>query len=62
MNEIIKFLINDEVEAIKGYDKAIQALKDKPEIVSRLSHIRDEEVEHIAELNELIFDNEEIKL
>jgi len=53
----IEFLIKDEEEAIDGYDRAIKLLtssngdKSKIEV---LQHIKDEELEHIKELKEIL--------
>lgn len=58
-NKQIALLIADEEEAIDGYNKAIEILKDKmtneqfDEIYRTLNHIIDEEKEHIEELNKL---------
>lgn len=52
-NEIINFLIEDEQEAVNGYEKAIAEIQDQPTIAV-LKHIVDEELEHIKELNDLI--------
>lgn len=55
----IKFLIEDEKEAIEGYQNAIKVLEDKMtdyqnnEIYATLSHIIGEEEEHIEELEKL---------
>lgn len=56
----IDLLIKDEVEAIDGYNKVLNSLKSrgllKNQILSledTLKHIRDEEKEHIEELNRL---------
>ena len=58
---IVKFLIEDENEAVDGYDKAIKAFNaatlptpDREHIVSELQHIKEEELEHIRELEELL--------
>lgn len=45
-------LIDDEVEAIEGYDKAIEE-SDNPEAIATYEHIKGEEEEHIAELEGL---------
>ena len=45
-------LINDEVEAIDGYDKAIEG-SDSPEAIATYEHIKSEEEEHIEELEGL---------
>ena len=52
-------LIADENEAIDGYDKAIKYLinsniEDKDKKLDVLEHIKDEELEHIKELKEII--------
>lgn len=55
-NEKIKellFLINDEIEAIKGYEKVISNISDK-EIIEKLEYIRDDEKEHIEILSKLL--------
>lgn len=55
----LDFLIKDENEAVDGYDKVIKELNsqlegiDREQAVSKLTHIKDEELEHIRELNEL---------
>ena len=56
---IIEDLIADENEAIDGYDKAIKYLinsnvEDKDKKLDVLKHIKDEEIEHIEELKEII--------
>ena len=45
-------LIDDEVEAIDNYDRAIDG-SDNPEAIETYEHIKDEEQEHIAELEGL---------
>ena len=45
-------LIDDEVEAIEGYDRAIEE-SDNPEAVATYEHIKGEEEEHIVELRGL---------
>lgn len=45
----LDFLIKDEIEAIDGYRKMI-AKTSNPKLLSVLSHILDEETEHIEEL------------
>lgn len=45
----LDFLIKDEIEAIDGYRKMI-AKTSNPHLLSVLSHILDEETEHIEEL------------
>lgn len=59
--DIIEFLINDELEAINGYDKAILFLASaeipdiaKNEYKAKLEEIRQEELKHIEELKGLI--------
>lgn len=47
--EDLDFLIKDEIEAIDGYRKMI-AKTSNPKLLSVLSHILDEETEHIEEL------------
>ena len=54
-DEVIDLLVSDEEEAIEGYNEAIEKLKeldekDKEKLIDMLSHIRDEEKEHIDEL------------
>lgn len=54
----INFLIDDEYEAIDGYDEVIEFFNNSGEpnkniIIKQLKHIREEEEEHIKELNEL---------
>ena len=54
----INFLIDDEYEAIDGYDEVIEFFSNSEEpnkniIIKQLKHIREEEEEHIKELNEL---------
>lgn len=54
----INFLIDDEYEAIDGYDEVIEFFNTSKEpnkdiIIKQLKHIREEEEEHIKELNEL---------
>lgn len=55
LDEIIDLLVSDEEEAIEGYTEAIEKLKEldeeeKEKLIDMLSHIRDEEEEHIEEL------------
>ena len=45
----LDFLIKDEIEAIDGYRKMI-AKTSNPQLLSVLSHILDEETEHVEEL------------
>jgi len=52
MTDTINFLIKDEIEAIKGYEEAIEKMTDE-KAKAVLIHIRDEEVEHIKQLTEL---------
>lgn len=60
-NKKISFLIEDENEAIDGYDGAIKLFNDNQEIdsdtreliLSKLQHIKDEELEHIRELKDI---------
>ena len=54
-DEVIDLLVSDEEEAIEGYNEAIEKLKEldekeKEKLIDMLSHIRDEEREHIDEL------------
>ena len=54
-DEVIDLLVSDEEEAIDGYTEAIEKLKEldeeeKEKLIDMLSHIRDEEEEHIDEL------------
>lgn len=56
---IIEDLIADENEAIDGYDKAIKFLvnsniEGKDKLLDVLEHIKDEEIEHIKELKEIV--------
>ena len=60
-NKKISFLIDDEDEAVDGYDSAIKLFNDNQEIdsdtreliLSKLQHIKDEELEHIRELKDI---------
>ena len=57
--EAVPFLVNDEEEAIAGYDKAAEIIADsdlenKEEILDAIEHIKEEEEEHIEELTELV--------
>ncbi len=59
--EAIPFLVNDEVEAVVGYEKAAEVVADsdlenKEEILDTLDHIKEEEEEHIEELQDLVDD------
>lgn len=47
--DIIDFLIEDELEAVQGYEDAIAATEDS-DTIEALSHIKDEELQHIEEL------------
>lgn len=58
---IVKALIQDENEAIDGYDKAIKFISnaDLPQLIKnayleKLEHIKNEEIEHIEELKEIV--------
>ena len=59
---IIEALIQDENEAIDGYDKAIKYLSNanfvddvvKTAYLEKLNHIKNEEIEHIKELKEVL--------
>ena len=59
---IVEDLIQDENEAIDGYDKAIKYLSNanfaddvvKTAYLEKLNHIKDEEIEHIKELKEIL--------
>jgi hypothetical protein len=58
---IVKALIKDENEAIDGYDKAIKFVtnSDMPDLIKtsyleKLNHIKNEEIEHIEELKEIL--------
>ena len=62
--EAVPFLVNDEEEAIAGYDKAAEIIADsdlenKEEILDTIEHIKEEEEEHIEELTELVEIKEE---
>jgi rubrerythrin len=57
--EAIPFLVNDEEEAIAGYEKAAEVVEDsdlenKEEILDTIDHIKEEEEEHIEELTDLV--------
>ena len=59
---IVKALIQDENEAIDGYDKAIKFVSnaDLPQLIKnayleKLEHIKSEEIEHIEELKEIVW-------
>jgi len=49
----ISLLIKDEQEAIEGYNLAINSGRYSDKVVKVLEHIRDEEAQHIQELEEL---------
>lgn len=55
---IIEDLIKDENEAIDGYNKAIKYLVnsrlENSKVLDVLEHIKDEELEHIKELKEIL--------
>jgi len=58
---IVEALIQDENEAIDGYDKAIKFVSnaDLPQLIKtayleKLEHIKQEEIEHIEELKEIL--------
>lgn len=59
---VVEALIQDENEAIDGYDKAIKYLSNanfvddvvKTAYLDKLNHIKDEEIEHIKELKEVL--------
>jgi hypothetical protein len=59
--EAVPFLVKDEEEAIAGYDEATEVIQDsdienKEEILNTLDHIKEEEKEHIEELQDLEVD------
>ena len=61
LKSIVKALIDDENEAIDGYDKAIKFVtnSDMPDLIKtayleKLNHIKNEEIEHIEELKEIL--------
>lgn len=59
--EAVPFLVNDEVEAVAGYEKAAEVVADsdlenKEEILNTIEHIKEEEEEHIEELQDLVND------
>lgn len=59
--EAVPFLVNDEVEAVAGYEKAAEVVADsdlenKEEILDVIEHIKEEEEEHIEELQDLMDD------
>ena len=58
---IVEALVQDENEAIDGYDKAIKFVSnaDLPQLIKtayieKLEHIKQEEIEHIEELKEIV--------
>ena len=56
-NEVIKKLIEDENEAIDGYDKAIKYITNTTNdeaVINKLQKIKDDEIRHIEDLKELI--------
>ena len=60
-DEAVPFLVNDEVEAVAGYEKAAEVVADsdlenKEEILNTIEHIKEEEEEHIEELQDLVDD------
>lgn len=50
--EEIKKLIDDEIEAIEGYDHAILLFNGSP-FIAKLQEIKSDELEHIRELREI---------
>lgn len=57
----VPFLVNDEIEAVAGYEKAAEVVADsdlenKEEILDIIEHIKEEEEEHIEELQDLVDD------
>ena len=57
--EAVPFLVNDEVEAVAGYEQAAEVVADsdlenKEEILDTIDHIKEEEEEHIEELQDLV--------
>lgn len=62
--EAVPFLVNDEEEAIAGYEKAAEVvaesdLENKEEILDTIEHIKEEEEEHIEELTKLVEPDDE---
>jgi hypothetical protein len=62
--EAVPFLVNDEVEAVAGYEKAAEVVADsdlenKEEILDTIDHIKKEEEEHIEELQDLMSDEKD---
>ena len=59
--EAVPFLVKDEEEAIAGYEEVAEVIQDsdienKEEILDTLDHIKEEEKEHIEELQDLEVD------
>ena len=56
IDDIIDPLIKDEKEAIIGYNKALEQaqLLNDTKLIELLNHIKNEEVEHIKELEEAL--------
>lgn len=57
--EAVPYLVNDEKDAVAGYEKAAEIVADsdlenKEEILDVIDHIKEEEEEHIEELTELV--------
>lgn len=52
--EVLQGLITDEYEAIDGYNKSLDSFASFDKVVEVLTHIRDEEIEHVKELSELV--------
>lgn len=57
--DAVPFLVNDEEEAVAGYEKAAEVveasdLENKEEILDTIEHIKEEEEEHIEELSKLV--------
>lgn len=51
--DYIDFLIEDEKEAIEGYNKGINKMSDSPRIVDLFGRIYQEETRHITDLQNL---------
>lgn len=56
-NEMIEFLIADENEAIRSYDKAIEFVANadfddikKTAFLEKLNHIKNDEIDHVEKL------------
>jgi hypothetical protein len=64
VEDIIDFLVEDEEDAIVGYEaaeeiiEAEEEVKNKEEILTTLNHIKEEEIEHIEELKQLLLPEE----